>query len=134
MVSLLFSEGYQKGRLTLSQLYERLSAQAARHYGLHPQKGTLFVGSDADVVLIDPNAPRALSAKAEHGNAGYSVWEGFEVGCTVRYVFLRGELVSKDGAPAGKPNGRFLHAQRTKKVPMLEFMPKKGECDGRFSL
>jgi len=83
----------------------------ARRYGLHPKKGALSIGSDADVVLIDPNAPRVLSAKAEHGNAGYSVWEGFEVGCTVRYVFLRGGLVSKDGGPVGTPRGRFLHAQ-----------------------
>lgn len=110
MVSLLFSEGYQKGRLTLVQLYDRLSAQAARIYGLCPQKGALSVGSDADVVLIDPDAPRVLSAKTEHGGTGYSVWEGFEVGCTVRYVFLRGRLVSKDGEPVGTPRGRFLHA------------------------
>ncbi len=111
MVSLLFSEGYQRGRLTLKQLYDRLSAEAAQRYGLHPQKGALAVGSDADIVLIDPNAPRVLSAKTEHGNAGYSVWEGFEVGCTVRYVFLRGELVSKDGEPVDTPFGRYLHAQ-----------------------
>ena len=110
MVSLLFSEGYRKGRLTLAQLYERLSTEAARRYGLCPKKGMLNVGSDADVVLIDPDMPRVLGANAEHGNAGYSVWEGFRVGCTVRYVFLRGNLVSVDGEPIGKPQGRFLPA------------------------
>jgi dihydropyrimidinase len=109
MVSLLFSEGYQKGRLTLSQLCRRLSGEAARRYGLSPQKGGLTAGSDADVVLIDPGAPRVLRAQSEHGNAGYSIWEGFPVGCSVRYVFLRGELAARDGEPAGVARGMFLH-------------------------
>lgn len=111
MTSLLFSEGYQKGRLTLAQLCERISGEAARRYGLSPEKGVLSAGSDADVVLIDPNAPRVLRAENEHGNAGYSIWDGFEVGCTVRYVFLRGELAARNGEPVGGPRGVFLRAE-----------------------
>ncbi|MEN6418651.1 MAG: amidohydrolase family protein [Clostridiaceae bacterium] len=111
LVSLLFSEGYQKGRLSLPQLIQRLSGEAARLYGLSPRKGTLCEGADADIVLIDPNAPRELTAAKEHSNAGYSIWEGFQVGCTVRRVYLRGELVSFDGEPVGSPNGKYLFAQ-----------------------
>ncbi len=111
LVSLLFSEGYQKGRLSLTQLAERLSGEAARLYGLSPRKGALCEGADADIVLIDPNAPRKLTAAKEHSNAGYSIWEGFQVGCTVRRIYLRGELVSLDGEPVGSPNGKYLFAQ-----------------------
>ena len=111
LVSLLFSEGYQKGRLSLPQLAERLSGEAARLYGLSPCKGVLAEGADADIVLIDPNAPRVLTAAKEHSNAGYSIWEGFRVGCTVRRVYLRGELVSTGGEPVGSPNGKYLFAK-----------------------
>jgi dihydropyrimidinase len=111
LVSLLFSEGYQKGRLSLTQLAQRLSGEAARLYGLSPRKGTLCEGADADIVLIDPNAPRKLTATKEHSNAGYSIWEGFQVSCTVRRVYLRGELVSLDGEPVGQPQGKYLFAQ-----------------------
>jgi dihydropyrimidinase len=108
LVSLLFSEGYQKGRLTLPQLTGRLSGEAARRYGFYPKKGALRGGLDADIALIDPCAKRTLSAAHEHGKAGYSIWEGFEVGCTPRYVFLRGKLVSRDGEPVGEPGGEYL--------------------------
>ena len=111
LVSLLFSEGYQKGRLSLPQLIQRLSGEAARLYGLSPRKGALCEGADADFVLIDPNAPRELTASKEHSNARYSIWEGFRVGCTVRRVYLRGELVSIGGEPVGSPNGKYLFAK-----------------------
>ncbi len=90
---------------------KRLSGEAARLYGLSPRKGTLCEGADADIVLIDPNAPRELTAAKEHSNAGYSIWEGFQVGCTMRRVYLRGKLVSLDGEPVGSPNGKYLFAQ-----------------------
>lgn len=111
LVSLLYSEGVQKGRLTLGQLYERLAGEAARRYALAPRKGALTVGSDADITLIDPNAKRTLTAAREHSRAGYSIWEGFEVGCSVRAVFLRGQLAACDGEPVGEPTGQYLFAR-----------------------
>ncbi len=108
LVSLAFSEGYQKGRLTLLQLAALLSVNAAKAYGLYPKKGTIKVGSDADLVLIDPRAARTLSAQSEHGNADYSVYEGFQIGCKVQSVFLRGALVVQNGEPVHAPTGRFL--------------------------
>lgn len=111
LVSLLFSEGYQKGRLSLPQLAWRLAGEAARLYGFAPEKGALMEGADADIVLIDPNAPHVLTAQKEHSNAGYSIWEGFRVGCTVRRVYLHGELVSTGGEPVGSPSGKYLFAK-----------------------
>lgn len=111
MVSLLFSEGYQKGRLTLGQLYERVSGEAARRYGFASRKGALAIGADADITLIDPHAKRTFEAEREHSNAGYSIWEEFEVGCSVKAVFLRGELVALDGGPVGLPAGKYLFAK-----------------------
>lgn len=110
LVSLLFSEGYQKGRLTLGQLYERLAGEAAHRYGLWPKKGALAAGAEADLALIDPSAKRTLTAAREHSCAGYSIWEGFEVGCSVRAVFLRGKLTARSGEPVGPPAGKYLFA------------------------
>lgn len=111
MLSLLFSEGVQKGRLSLGQLYERISGEAARRYGFAPRKGALAVGADADVALIDPRAKRTLATEQEHSNAGYSIWEEFEVGCSVKAVFLRGELAALGGGPVGLPAGQCLFAK-----------------------
>ena len=97
MVSLLFSEGYAKGRLSLTDLASRLSTQAAKLYGLYPKKGVLAEGADADIVIIDPDVDRTLSAKAEHSNAGYTVYEGFSVKGKPVYTILRGEIAAKDG-------------------------------------
>jgi len=110
MPSLMFSEGYQKGRLTLEQLADRLSAEAAKRHGLYPQKGAIAVGSDGDILLMDPNAPRVITAKEEHSNAGYTIFEGYPVGCTVRRVYLRGELAAENGKLLGSPEGKFLRS------------------------
>ncbi len=111
MVSLLYSEGYAKGRLSLTELASRLSTQAAKLYGLYPQKGVLAEGSDADIVIIDPDTNRTLTAKEEHSNAGYTVYEGFDVKGKPVYTILRGEIVSKDGELTAKEcRGHYVKA------------------------
>lgn len=110
MPSLMFSEGYQKGRLTLEQLADRLSSEAAKRYGLYPTKGAIAVGSDADIILFDPNAPRSITAAEEHSNAGYTIFEGYPVGCTVRRVYLRGELAVENGKLLGNTEGEYLRS------------------------
>lgn len=111
MVSLLFSEGYAKGRLTLNELASRLSTQAAKLYGLYPKKGVLAEGADADIVIIDPDVDRTLSAKTEHSSAGYTVYEGFAVKGKPVYTILRGEIAAKDGELTAKEcRGQYVKA------------------------
>lgn len=110
MPSLMFSEGYQKGRLTLEQLAERISSEAAKRYGLYPNKGAIAVGSDADLLIMDPNAQRKITAEEEHSNAGYTIFEGYPVGCTVRRVYLGGELMVENGKLLGSAEGKYLRS------------------------
>lgn len=110
MPTLMFSEGYQKGRITLEQLGERISSEAAKIYGLYPRKGAIAVGSDADLLIMDPNASRNITAAEEHSNAGYTIFEGYPVGCTVRRVYLRGELVAENGKLLGSTEGKYLRS------------------------
>ena len=65
----------------------------AKMFGLFPQKGTIAVGSDADLVLFDPKERHTLSASTHHSNVDYSLFEGREVQGKVKKVFLRGELI-----------------------------------------
>ena len=110
MPTLMFSEGYQKGRLTLEQLAERISTEATKLYGLYPQKGAIAVGSDGDILIMDPNAPGNITAAEEHSNAGYTIFEGYPVGCKVRRVYRRGELMAENGKLLGGTEGKYLRS------------------------
>ncbi len=111
MVSLLYSEGYAKGRLTLTELASRLSTQAAKLYGLYPKKGVLAEGSDADIVIIDPKAQRTLTQANEHSTAGYTVYEGFAVSGKPVYTIRRGEIVAENGnLMAAECRGQYIRA------------------------
>ncbi|MDR1800680.1 MAG: dihydropyrimidinase [Lachnospiraceae bacterium] len=109
MVSLLFSQGVGKGLITLSEFSKLTSETPARLYGLYPEKGVIEVGSDADLILINPNKKRILSAANEKINADYSIWEGTEVNCSVEMVFLRGVLVALKNKIQSEPIGIFVN-------------------------
>jgi dihydropyrimidinase len=80
LLPLLFSEGYNKGRLSLTKLSALLSTNPAKLFGLYPQKGSISVGSDADLVVVDPNKEVILKGKSLHSAAEYTVFEGFLTG------------------------------------------------------
>jgi len=74
--------------------FVQLTATApAKMFGMFPRKGTIAVGSDADIVLFDPNKRHTLSASTHHSNVDYSLFEGRSVQGKVEKVFLRGELI-----------------------------------------
>ena len=90
---LLFDGGVRDGRIKLNRFVQLMSTAPAKMFGLFPRKGTIAVGSDADIVLFDPDAPHTLSSKTHHSNVDYSLFEGRKVVGQVEKVFLRGELI-----------------------------------------
>lgn len=99
--SLLYSEGAAKGRITLNQFVDIISTRNAKLFGLFPRKGTLAVGSDADIVIFDPNVVRTISAVTHHMNVDYNPFEGIQVKGAPISVLSRGEFVIRDQAFVG---------------------------------
>ncbi|AKD58482.1 phenylhydantoinase [Spirosoma radiotolerans] len=108
-MELLFSEGVGKGKITLNKYVEVACTNAAKIFGMFPRKGTLAVGSDADIVIFDPNEKHTLSAKTHHMNVDYSGYEGWEVTGKVKTVLLRGNVViDANKCLVEKGNGQFI--------------------------
>ena len=94
---LLFSEGVQKGRITLQQFVALTSANHAKLYGLYPRKGTIAVGSDADFAIWDADKDVTIRWKDLHDNVGYSPYEGRQIKGWPITVVSRGRVVVEDG-------------------------------------
>jgi len=93
-------------------LARRLSESPARIFGLYPQKGTIQVGSDADLVVVDPHKEMIIRAKDQHTNADYSVFEGLKIQGGPVLSMLRGNVLLKDGEVLQKPGyGNYLKRQ-----------------------
>ncbi|MFC5271765.1 dihydropyrimidinase [Adhaeribacter terreus] len=108
-VELLFSEGVTKGRISLNKFVEVMSTNAAKIFGMFPQKGCLAIGSDADILLFDPNEKHTISAQTHHMNCDYSAYEGWEVTGKTKTVFLRGKkVIAENELLAEKGYGKFL--------------------------
>jgi dihydropyrimidinase len=108
LLSVVYSEGVAKGRLTLERMVDVLSTTPARLFGL-PRKGSLEPGRDADLVLFDPAASRALRAADLHHTSDYTPYEGLPVRGAVRTVLVRGREVIRDGDFVGARGfGRFV--------------------------
>ncbi|MGG1551250.1 dihydropyrimidinase [Paenibacillus ferrarius] len=111
--SILFSEGVRKGRLTLNQFVDVVSTRSAKLFGLFPQKGTIAVGSDADLVLFDPEAARTLSVQTHHMNVDYNPFEGIAITGEPVSVLSRGEFVIRDKQFVGQAGaGKYLKRKR----------------------
>ncbi|MHB1682630.1 MAG: dihydropyrimidinase [Bacilli bacterium] len=107
-MSILYHHGVHEGRIGLNKFVALTSTNAAKLFGLFPRKGTIAVGSDADIVVWDPKAQRTISAATHHMNVDNSIFEGFQVTGTPRQVFLRGELIVDQDQFVGKPGmGQF---------------------------
>lgn len=108
-MTILFSEGVKKNRITLNQFVDITSTRAAKLFGLFPQKGTIAVGSDADIVIFDPNVERIISAETHHMAVDYNAFEGMAVTGEPVSVLSKGEFVVRDKFFVGKAGkGKFI--------------------------
>jgi dihydropyrimidinase len=109
LLPLTYTYGVAEGRLTLPQLVALLSTNPARIWGLWPRKGALLPGSDADVVVYDPEPEGTFSAETLHHLAGYTPYEGLRVQGRVKATISRGQIVCREGEFVGqKGRGRFV--------------------------
>jgi len=114
MLPMLFSEGVRAGRISLNRFIALTSANPARLFGLYPRKGTIAVGSDADLVVLDPQLRRTIDGRSMRSNADYSVYDGREVYGWPRFTVSRGEIVLEDGQVMAEPGrGQWLRRDRT---------------------
>lgn len=108
-MELLFSEGVVKNKISLSKYVEVTSTNAAKIFGMYPNKGTLAPGTDADVVILDPAKKHTLSARTHHMNVDYSAYEGWEVTGKCRTTILRGKVAVDNGSvKIAKGYGKYL--------------------------
>lgn len=114
-MELLFSEGVNKGKISLNKYVEVTSTNAAKIFGLFPKKGTIGVGADADIVIFDPSKKHTISVDTHHMNTDYSGYEGWEVTGKVKTVLLRGKVAIDDNkCLVGKGYGQFVKRKKVR--------------------
>jgi len=116
LMPMLFSEGVLTGRISLHRFVELTSSNAAKLFGMYPQKGTVAIGSDADLVVWDSGARRIIDGATMQSKAGYSVYDGREVKGWPTYTISRGEIVLDNGKITAQ-RGRGQWVRRSK--PMM---------------
>ncbi len=112
-MELLFSEGVAKNKITVNKYVEVACTNPAKIFGMFPRKGTVAVGSDADLVIFDPKEKHILSAKTHHMNVDYSGYEGWEVTGKVKTVLLRGQVaIENNECKIEKGFGKFIKRKK----------------------
>jgi dihydropyrimidinase len=111
-VSLMYTYGVNRGRLDLHRFVDALSTRPAKLFGLFPRKGTIAVGSDADLIIFDPTYRGVISARSQHINSDYSGFEGFAVEGRPTVVTVRGKIQVRDGSFVGeRGRGQLLRRE-----------------------
>src|SRR5258707_231248 len=111
-LSLIYTGGVHAKRFSANRFVELVSTTPAKLFGLYPRKGTIAVGSDADLVIFDPNETQVISAKTHHMRVDYSMFEGIQIPGVPKTVLSRGLAVIDSGKFVGRPGaGQFLRRQ-----------------------
>ena len=105
---LLYTAGVAEGRITKEQMCALLSENPARLYGAYPRKGVIAPGSDADIVVYDPEADTVITAQTQLSAAGYTPYEGFKTRGSIAQVYLRGTLAVDHGEMKTGPIGTYI--------------------------
>ena len=112
-LSILWEVGVNSGILGLNTFVAVGATNPAKLFGLFPRKGTIAVGSDADIVVWDPTVERTISARSHHMNVDNNIFEGMKVKGKPRFVFSRGKKIVEDGRFMGSPgDGRFQRCDK----------------------
>ena len=131
-MSLIYHHGVGEGHINLNRFVELTSTAAAKIFGLFPKKGTIAVGSDADIVIFDPEREETISVhnpRTHHMNVDYSTYEGFKVKGLTETVLSRGKVVVDRGEYVGRAgDGAFV---RTESVRRGARMSGNGSGGGR---
>ena len=119
LLPLVYDGGVNTGRISVVRLVQVLCENPARIFGLHPKKGTIAVGSDADLVVFDPNREFTIRAENQHSNAGYTLYEGRTVLGWPEMSFQRGHRVLWQGKIVAEPGqGQFLPTLESQTSPL----------------
>ncbi|MEP6988231.1 MAG: amidohydrolase family protein, partial [Chloroflexota bacterium] len=110
--------GVNSGKFSSSRFVELMSTNPAKIFGCYPQKGTIAPGTDADIVVWDPNAKHTISASTHHMRCDYNVYEGMQVTGVPQQVYLRGKRIVDGNIWLGK-NGEGKYVRRTPNAPVL---------------
>ncbi len=111
----VYSEGVAKGRISLQTFVSAFATTPAKLFGLYPRKGTIAVGSDADLLLLDPAGTQTIDERTLHSRAGYDPFHGFEIRGVPRLTLSRGEIIARDGQLLSRPGrGQLVLRQRAR--------------------
>jgi dihydropyrimidinase len=116
-VELLYSEGVNKGKISLNKMVDITSTASAKIFGMFPKKGSIAIGSDADIVIFDTKKKHKISAATHHHHCDYSAYEGLEVTGKSETVILRGKIAIDNGkVKIKKGYGEFIKRSKTTNV------------------
>jgi dihydropyrimidinase len=108
-MELVYNGGVAEGRISLNRFVEITATTPAKMFGLYPKKGTIAVGSDADIVVYDPHSKHVISADTHHMDVDYSAYEGWEMTGSVDTVLSKGNVIISDDTYHGQPgDGEYL--------------------------
>ncbi|MGL5327812.1 MAG: dihydropyrimidinase [Peptostreptococcaceae bacterium] len=108
-IPILYTYGVNTGKMSINRLVELTSTKPAKIFGMYPQKGAIEVGSDADIVVLNPNVKTTISASKQMQNVDYTPYEGYEIDCNIDKVYLRGMKIVEDGSLIeNSPKGSYI--------------------------
>lgn len=116
-MELLYSEGVDKGKISLHKYVEVTATNPAKIFGMYPRKGTIAPGADADILILDPTVEHTISVDTHHMNVDYSAYEGWKVKGKTEKVFLRGQLaIDRGEVKIDKGYGQYIKRNKVSKI------------------